>query len=105
MSQTKHTVTAHGEVEYETKTCASCDMEYLPEDTKTFYHGEMDVRLLGIDRDDKYEFKSEPSKIVICENCIEEPQKISIESFAIANGIGILSGVFTGWILIGIFLL
>ena len=105
MSQIKHTVTAHGEVEYETKTCASCDMEYLPEDTQTLYLGDIETRHENyIDRDTKYQFKSEPREIVICENCVDEPQKIIIEDFAVANAVGLLAGVITGWIFAVIFL-
>jgi len=106
MKQTKHTVTAHGEVEYETVECASCEQEYLPEDTQTLYLGDIETRHENYAaRNTKYQFKSEPREIVFCENCVKEPQKISIKSFAVANAVGILLGVIIGLIVVGIFLL
>lgn len=39
---TKHSVaTAHGEIEYETVTCASCGTEVLPEDAKRLVVGDV----------------------------------------------------------------
>jgi hypothetical protein len=72
-SETKAAATVHGSVEYETRTCASCDQEFLPEDTETLYHGSLNrVSSYSTFTSIKFDWYRE---VYFCEQCFEKPTK------------------------------
>lgn len=105
MSQKQKAVTVHGEIEYNTVECASCNQEFLKKDTDTLYRGHIIAKPQGkMDKDTEFKFKHKPTKIIMCENCIENPQKITIESLFYSTITGLLMGICI-WMIVAVFLL
>jgi len=99
MSDTQTVETVYGDVDFETVTCASCEQEYMPEDTITFHHGVTEK---------KKEYSSFVSvhyktntfkEVYFCENCKDEPAKISFAVVSMGGTAGFIIGS-----LIGIFM-
>jgi len=76
-TETKRAQTVYGDVDFETRTCASCGQEYLPEDTTTYYYGKVgDVSEYS--SFDSIQFEPSAKRVYFCEMCHDVPTGISL---------------------------
>ena len=80
MSKSKRKAqTPYGDVDFETNTCASCEQEYLPEDTLTAHVGVVKSRY-NYSREVEIKFRpSSHRELHFCETCAETPLQLKIE--------------------------
>lgn len=77
-TKTKAAQTALGEIEYETRTCASCGQEHLPEDTTTMFKGSLD-EINTYSSFESVHFHGTVDRVYFCEYCVEDPAKVTLE--------------------------
>ena len=70
--------TVYGDVDFDTRTCASCEQEYLPEDTVRVYLGDEKGRYKNT-YVVKITFNRESLKeLYFCKNCVKRPIQLKI---------------------------
>lgn len=78
MSKTTEITTVHGDIEYETRTCASCEQEHLPEDVQTLYTGTVND-VSDYSSFESIKFKPSAERVYLCEYCHERPTKLTLQ--------------------------
>lgn len=97
------TVTVHGEVDYETRTCASCGQEFLPEDVNTAFRGRV-KEVSEYTSFTSVQF-SRVDKVHFCEMCSEQPVRYILpEKVRPTPTLALLVGVLLG-LLVGVMVL
>ena len=71
--------TPYGDVDFDTRTCASCEQEYLPEDTFTVYLGDGKGRYKNT-YDVKITFnRGSLKELYFCKNCVKRPLQVKMK--------------------------
>jgi hypothetical protein len=96
MSKTQTAQTVYGDVDFETVTCASCEQEYLPEDTITLHRGVTEKKKQYGSFVAVHYKANTLEQVHFCENCKDEPTKITFTHVAIGGTAGFVVGSLIG---------